>query len=684
MTHKSGRTWQKGPTAFLTRSRPQLFCPHSLDSIASHKPATHCFPVAESYSYLISLSGKRPLNALRNPYLKHYRQQDADGVLPALQIAMPPKAAATRRTATRQTEGSEATTAPSTGAETTPAPTNAPEASSTPAQSATPGPSGRPSVQRLQSLKKRGGQGSITPSARSPSALGGEGAKPKLKYQPKNVGRRSKEEREALQKLEEERNNERLKEAAAIQRARGAGRGGRGAFRGRGGPAGMGGSGPLGSGAGLGGARRGRGGGGPFGAGAVGRGRTRSAYSGGSRPPMDEDSDEYESEVRVDINAINEMESEDELVEHKDIKGKLPYRPKGERGLKPHRVHRIEHEERVVSVNMESSSSRSAELRKQAGEEEEAPEGDVAAPAEVEATEEPPVKAEPVEDQDTTMMDAVPHAEDDGFLPTQSVRVRQKVPPSPQKAKAKKGTAVKAVPKRDPRELLRTKEEIDEYDRHLEDLEHVRKLLHHEEPKPTAGEPQPEEPQTLETTQGEEPEERATEAQEEGEEQEEDKASNPLLGQLFLMQFPPMTPNLTIPGTLTSDQPVPEPTPASAPQNEIKTEGNEPQIIDADAAQPKETPKVVTAATDWSLPAGRVGKLNVHKSGRVTMDWGGISFELDRAAAVDFVQEALIVSSLEADEPGQPVKEESTEHRAWSMGQLSGKFTVMPNWDEML
>lgn len=596
---------------------------------------------------------------------------------------MPPKAAATRRTATRRTEGSEATPTPTAGAE--PSATNTSEGRSPPAQSATPGPSGRPSVQRLQSLKKRGGSGSITPSGRSPSALGGEGAKPKLKYQPKNVGRRSKEEREALQKLEEERNNERLKEAAAIQRARGAGRGGRGAFRGRGGPAGMGGSGPLGSDAGLGGARRGRGGGGPFGAGVVGRDRTRSAFSGGSRPPVDEDSDEYESEIRVDINAINETESEDDNDERKDIKGKLPYRPKGERGLKPYRVHRIEHEERVVSVNMESSSSRSAELRKQAEQEKAAQEGDVAAPAQVEVAEEPRVKAEPMEDQDTTMVDAVPQAEDDEFLPTQTVRVRQKVPPSPQKAKAKKGKAAQALPKRDARELLRTKEEIDEYDRHLEDLEHVRKLLYHEEPKPTAREPQTEEPQALETTEGEDLEERATEAQE-GEQQSEDKATNPLLGQLFLMQFPPMTPNLTIPGSLTTEPTAPESTPAAtaAPQTEVKTEGTETQVIDADAAQPKQTPKVLTAATDWSLPAGRVGKLNVHKSGRVTMDWGGISFELDRAAAVDFVQEALIVSSTGGEEPGQPVKEESGEYRAWSMGQLSGKFTVMPNWDEML
>ncbi|KAJ5755082.1 hypothetical protein N7533_004625 [Penicillium manginii] len=68
------------------------------------------------------------------------------------------------------------------------------------------------------------------------------------------------------------------------------------------------------------------------------------------------------------------------------------------------------------------------------------------------------------------------------------------------------------------------------------------------------------------------------------------------------------------------------------------------------------------------------------------MDWGGVSFELDRAAMVDFVQEALIVHSSNDDpdvkkEAGQ---EEEEENRAWSMGQLCGKFTVMPNWDDML
>jgi DNA-directed RNA polymerase III subunit RPC4 len=391
---------------------------------------------------------------------------------------------------------------------------------------------------------------------------------------------------------------------------------------------------------------------------------------------MDDDSDEDDSMPRVDINYINELDDDEDFDNlPQDVKGKLPFRPKSD-GLKPYRVHRIEHEERVVSVNMESSSSRSAELRKKA-EAEKAAEQGVTTPVE-EVEDEPRVKNEPVDDNDATMVDAVPHAEDDGFLPTQNVRVRRKVPPSPQKPKPKRTEPIELEPElaRDPRELLRTKEEVDEYDRHLEDLDHVRNLLFYEEPEPAT------ETTTTERTVEPTEDESTTATQEdaeEGEKEEEDKSGNPkLVGQLFLMQFPPMTPNLTVPGSLTQTAPTPAPT---APgQTEVKTE-DDVQVVDADA--PTETPRVITAATDWALPAGRAGKLNVHKSGRVTMDWGGISFELDRAAAVDFVQEALIVSSPEPDVPGQPPKDESGQ-RAWSMGQLSGKFTVMPNWDQML
>lgn len=600
---------------------------------------------------------------------------------------MPPKASA-RRAAPRQSGESAPTPTNTAGATSTS--TNAPEAG-TPATSATPGPAGRP-VQRLQSLKNRKPSGSIPPANRPPSALGGEQAKPVMKYKPKAVGRRSKEERDAIEKREQERLNERLREAAAIQRGRG-NRGGRGAFRGRGGPMGMGANGPFGS--AFGGARRGRGGAGGGGGGGYGgggggsRSRFRSGISGGSHGvDYDSDEDDYEG-LRVSIDRIGLESDEDEEDDTRQIKGKMPIRSRD--GLRPVRVTRLQHEERVISVNMESSTARTEEIRQKAEEAKVAEEKAKAAATQA-PVEEPRVKAEPVDEEDTPMTD-VPH-DDDGFLPTQKVRVRRKVSsprdiatpepvqpePEPEPVEALQPVGVT----RDPRELLRTREEIDEYDRHLEDLNHVRNLLYYEtiekttEKSPTEAEPP--------TADGEPAPEPTTETQDENEEEDEDQkfTNQALLGQLFLMQFPPMTPNLTIPDASTSQPPTStgttEPQPTRQPEPQVKPEDAEVQVIDENAT---ETPKVITAATDWALPAGRVGKLNVHKSGRVTLDWGGISFDLDRATTVDFVQEALIVSSPPEEEDGAPPRDDS-ENRVWSMGELCGKFTVMPNWDEML
>lgn len=590
---------------------------------------------------------------------------------------MPPKQAARRPPARRTDQANGGSQA-------------AAEASSTqnaPAQSTTPGSTGRQPVQRLQSLKKRESSGSISATGRPISNLPGEPAKPVLKYQPKkNVQRRSKEERDAMSKLEQERHNERLKEAAAIQRGRGGGRG-RGSFRGRGGPVGTGGFGPQG------GARRGRGGS-TFGPRSYDRSQTHSVFSaGGSRPPMDsyDSDDDGEEGIRISIDQIGLSDDSDSELPQ-DVKGKLPARNTNPelRGLKPVRVQRLEHEDRVISVNMESSTARTDELRKKAEQEAKIAQGEEITPEQEEG---PRVKTEPV-DEDTPMADVVP-VEDDGFLPQQKVRVRRKISDpqsSPVKPKAKAPEPQKV--KRDPRELLRTKEEIDEYDRHLEDLAHVRELFREDEPEKSAEaqptEPQAVEPSTENTPAAEGDAETATEGQGEEDEQqeaEEDKTPKNLLGQLFLMQFPPMTPNLAIP--TPEEPPATEAAPEAAPQtennqDEAKPEGDGVEITDVDNMPPTETPKVITAATDWSLPAGKVGKLNVHKSGRITMDWGGISFELDRAAMVDFVQEALIVSSSNDDPDVKKEADEEEENRVWSMGQLCGKFTVMPNWDDML
>ncbi|OJJ51204.1 hypothetical protein ASPZODRAFT_127227 [Penicilliopsis zonata CBS 506.65] len=615
---------------------------------------------------------------------------------------MPPKAAP-RRTATRRQPAPEpeaGTAASSTSGAVDPVGQNE---SVTPSEGGSRPASTRPPVQRLQSLKKRTPAGSIAPATKKqPSALGGGPAgdgsttKPTLKYQPKAVMRRSKEEREALEKLEAERNRERLAEVAAIRRGRGDG--GRGAH-GRGGQGGRGG------------ARRGRGG--IFSvdssrASSMSR-RSRSiidAGGAGGRGGEDYSSDEDREGLRISIDEINlESDSEDDYGDSK--KGKMAARNSygGVRALRPIRVERYEHEERVVSVNMESSTtSKPAEetAEEEADPEDLTAEDDNTLFVEQDAPDDTHVKQEPA-DGDEVMTDDIPHADDtiitdDGFLPEQTVKVRRKLQAKEAPAPAPATVTIAAAPtkkKKDPRDLLRTKEELEEYDRHLEDLDAVKDLLYFEpkEPAPATVTTEKSKSPVEAGGEGDKGEDKTGEKEEEEkeeEETEEEPTNEKLAGQLFLMQFPPMTPNLVVSGS-TNEQPGDrEAEPRSTQPGPLGGVKREQQDGDDDAlevtgesvgAPPHESSKIVTA-TNRQLHAGRVGKLNVHASGRVTMDWGGISFELDRATAVGFLQEALIVSAPSHDLTTGEVMPD--EKRVWAMGQLSGKFTVMPNWEEIL
>ena len=467
----------------------------------------------------------------------------------------------------------------------------------------------------------------------------------------------------------------------------------------------MGSAGPLGAGMGMGGARRGRGGFGRFGNqdsrhSSMSR-RSRSVMDLGSgHVSRDVSSDESDNEVRFSIDQINLDSDEDEPAQVEDKKGKMAMknadRHSGEKGLRPIRVERHEHEERVVSVNMESSSSKSAELRQQA----QATEDDALFVQDDDqaTTQEPKegearVKQEPTDD-DQVMEDVAAHDDtiitDDGLLPVQKVKVRRNL------GSRETSTALESPPAKDPKSLLRTKEDIEEFDRHAHDLDIMKDLLSREEKeeKNTATEKDPDTEQSEKPAEGE-PDTAADDKEKDAEDKDKDEdesAKDKLAGQLFLMQFPPMTPNLVVPGeggdnaegaADNAANPGAEGTTTNGggrPQEPAVKHEDGVEVLDgADETTAREPSKIVTAS-DWQLPAGRVGKLNVHASGRVSMNWGGISFELDRATAVDFLQEALIVSTP----PDAEEVDAEDDKRVWAMGQLSGKFTVMPDWSKML
>lgn len=436
------------------------------------------------------------------------------------------------------------------------------------------------------------------------------------------------------------------------------------------------------------------------------RSRTRSVIDMGSGvASRDISSDESDSGILVDINQINLDSDEegdfDEVLESKKKKGKIPVTEAAdaheEKSLRPIRVERHEHAERVVSVNMESSSSKSAELRQQAKAKSKGDDDDdvlfVPQDDDTEQQLPPRVKDEPTDDGDQVMKEVPPATADDGLLPEQTVKVRRKLDKEPPSATPEPAA-------KDPKSLLRTKEDIEEYERHEQDLEVVKGLLFVEpkEPKePKEKQPDAEQP----ATEGEREKPDTAEEPEGEDATEEDTEKEKLSGQLFLMQFPPMTPNLLVPGTAavngvdgneqaeatTTTAPDAEP---SQPDEQSTVKREDDAAIELDTAADFHNappPKLVTA-TNQQLPAGRVGKLNVHASGRVTMDWGGISFDLDKATDVDFLQEALILSTVQNQQQEAGVKmeetEETEEQKAWAMGQLSGKFTVTPDWGSIL
>lgn len=584
---------------------------------------------------------------------------------------MPPKAA--RPAAPRPSAKSEAESGPSGNTASTPSNSAVQNASAAGSSAST-----HPPVQRLQSLNKRTPGGSIGTRPSVPHDDLGQ-TKPTLKYQPRAVGRRSKEEREAMEKLEAERHKERLAEAAAIQRGRiGTGPGARGGFRGRGGGFGASARGPLRSGmAGPGMAKRGRGGafgaqfGGDSRASSVSRHSIARSITAATSRSGDVSSDESDSGLRVSIDQINIEDDDDfdELPDDKE-KGKKPIPDSARRrdkGLRPIRVERHEHEERVVGVNTEASSSTSAELRRQAKEK---AGSDNALFVEDDETgepkpQEPRIKAEPA-DGDVSMADVAPHEKDEE---------EDEVPLPEPTVKARKRVSVK-----DPRSLLRTKEEIEEFDRHAQDLEVMKDLLSVEEPT------RPERPLADGTTEVADQKEVTDE-----EEILRDKHS----GQLFLIQFPPLTPNLVIQGgadqategavgALDSDISITHAGPRADGPAVKQEEDADVQEVKAQTAPGK--PAKLATATQQQLPAGRVGKLHLHVSGRVTMDWGGISFELTRGTEVNFLQEALIVSSPSTTQTAAEEEKdlEPEEKKVWAMGQLSGKFVAQPDWDKLL
>ena len=156
----------------------------------------------------------------------------------------------------------------------------------------------------------------------------------------------------------------------------------------------------------------------------------------------------------------------------------------------------------------------------------------------------------------------------------------------------------------------------------------------------------------------------------------------------FLFQFPPILPNLVEqkPITIKDDPDAPPPLPTAATNGTSTATSSVPIKVEDDASTDplKPNPTTDNSVRPAHLPTfapGSIGKLRVHKSGKVTMDWGGTPLIVQNAVETKFLQN-LVMLRIEDEVPGQVSG--SMRGQATSFGQPKGRFVVGPDWDTML
>ncbi|CCG83982.1 protein of unknown function [Taphrina deformans PYCC 5710] len=81
----------------------------------------------------------------------------------------------------------------------------------------------------------------------------------------------------------------------------------------------------------------------------------------------------------------------------------------------------------------------------------------------------------------------------------------------------------------------------------------------------------------------------------------------------------------------------------------------------------KKKPKPMT----FPPPEGCIGQLHVHRSGKITCEWGGIMMDVGTGSECGFLQEVVVVDP-------------KTDKTAWSLGRVASRMMMTPNLDDLL
>ena len=618
---------------------------------------------------------------------------------------------------------------------------------------------GSPPRRRLAPLQSRK-RGGLNAAAEVPDYRSG-----KLKYQPKDYVRTSKAEREAIQKAEEEKRQSRLAEGFVPTLSSG----GRGGFQSRGGRGLYGGgmnrfssreaSGHLGgSSASEGGRKKGARGGGILARVSI---PSKSAKPGSSglkkdstvKPEKDKDGDVVMSTAtvrrrqaikqeergptyvssdeeldategpRVNIEHINLISDDDLDTEQPEASSHDGRREREKQtrvsawNLKPIRVDRHEHVERVVAVavtdNTDASSSTSAEFRREAKERGDVERSFVLADnneTEISKTDRVKRRSKPKdieflrnerrwkgvyqddEDQDIDATVKIEARDDDdidlvdGPAPSLTADWEAIAPEATaedvnllHKRKRSQKKKIKLI-----KPVIQTEEDRQEWARYEEDLrilgEELGPIKLDADVKETLDENG--KPST------------ANESPKETKDNRE--------GLVYLFQLPPIMPQVL---TAAEKEILLKPKQESKP-DEQKGKDKKPGTSKLAATDPKSKPEhteslstdsknpLAFTAPDLARPVGCVGKLRVYDTGRAMATWGDASLEVSRGGEGALLQEVLMTdyerTMVKIDEGvkerGQARWEEqiSLGEKGWAFGELAGGFVMVPDWARMV
>jgi DNA-directed RNA polymerase III subunit RPC4 len=422
-------------------------------------------------------------------------------------------------------------------------------------------------------------------------------------------------------------------------------------------------------------------------------------------PEEQEDGERAAPRVDIEhINLVTDDEGSDGEAGSNMRKGKgKAISSKG--GLRPVRLHREEHKERVTILNTEPAATgvvageggkSEAPVEKDGTNNEDTKKilstGPAAAPArkwhgawkdadDEEEDNEPSLHIKPDPETPAPRISDVMEIDSasvtpavDSHIPVDSSVINDPTRTQSPEAQKKKSKSQRKSSTKDKKPVLQTEEDKAEYARHLVDIQVLSDEL--------GG---------LQTSTSGERGAGDAEGDVEMENQVKDKE-----GRLYLFQFPPILPPLRNPIKREEKKEdvdmedvdlsqVPEMDPSTTTgAGSSKKDGIDltKAGIDQEETIIKNEPGAFVIPAELITEEGFIGKLVVRKSGKVELNWGGTSLQLGRGAEFEFLTTTLIVEEDQGGENGV-VGNSGRKGVGTGMGRVMGKFVATPDWSRL-